>query len=79
MAVIVKNKKGKEVILLNPHEKAKKAKAELRDGCKKTNSMLNKKTKSGGKVNLTSEERAYRAGYVQHYRDSAAVYKSKKK
>lgn len=37
MAVIVKNRKGKEVRLLNPSEKARKFATELHEGCRFTN------------------------------------------
>ena len=79
MAVRVKNKNGKEVILLNPSEKGAKYAKELKENFKRTNSGAFKLDENGKNINLTKEQRAYRAGYLAHSKDSARAYKAKNK
>lgn len=72
MAVIVKNKKGKDVTLLSPKEKGHKYASELRNDYRFTNDMAVKQ------VGLSDKERAYRAGYLQARKDigkAAAKYR----
>ena len=74
MAVIVKNKKGKEIVLLNPSEKWRKYASELRSNTRKTNSGFPKTDKYGLNQELTKEQRSYRAGYLSAQSDSADAY-----
>lgn len=72
----VQNKKGKIVYLLNPNEKAAKFAMEMREGSKLTNQLHAKwadKEKTT-RVKLTKAERAYRAGYLQHARESQIIW-----
>lgn len=68
---------GKEITLLNPNEKAAKAAKELTTNCHFTNDGDTKKTEFGGIKVLTSQERAYRMGYLAARRDSADVHLAK--
>lgn len=77
MAVVVKNKKGKDVTLLNPTEKVQKALIELKYGVHLTNNLCEKRDKHGKVIPLTNEERAYRAGQVSMAQDSQKAYKFK--
>lgn len=79
MAVSLRNKKGKEVILLNPSEKARKFADELGNGVKVTNKGMLKFGKDGKPVKLTDTEKSFRSGYLQARKDSAQAYKSKHK
>ena len=72
----VQNKNGKIVYLLNPNEKAAKFALEMREGTKRTNQLYAKwadKEKTIP-VKLTKTERAYRAGYLQHARESQIIW-----
>ena len=76
--VIVKTKRGKNVRLLNPAQKANKAKLELKTGVKYTNwgeVKLNPKT--GQEIVLSEKERAYRAGQVAQSIDNAKAFYAK--
>ena len=77
MAVVVKNKNGKDVTLLNPNEKVQKALVELKYGVHLTNNGHEKRDKNGNVIPLTSEERAYRAGQVSMASDSQKAFKHK--
>lgn len=77
MAVYFKNKKGKEIILLNPSEKVRKASVELKYGVGITNDGIEKTDKKGNVKYLTKEQRAWRSGYLAHAKDSAKAFKSK--
>ncbi len=79
MAVCVKNKKGKEVLLLNPSEKARKFADELGNGVKQTNRGMIKFDKGGKPVKLSDTEKSYRSGYLQARKDSAKAFNSKKR
>ena len=79
MAVFFKNKKGKEVILLNPSEKARKFADELGNGVKQTNKGSLKYDKNGNYARLSDTEKAYRSGYLDARKDSAKAYKATKK
>lgn len=79
MAVIVKNRKGKEVRLLNPSEKARKFATELHEGCRFTNDGIRKTDKNGEIMRFTDTQKSYRSGYLQARKDNAKAYKSKKK
>ena len=74
MSVVVTNKKGKKVTLFNPNEKAVKFAREMRTGLKFTNDGEYKRTKTGAIMNLNKAERAYRAGYLQHARESQIIW-----
>ena len=78
MAIVVKSKKGKNVTLLNPAERAEKFALELETGKKQTNNGEWKK-KNGQWVELTKTEAAFRSGYLQARKDNAKAYKSKKR
>lgn len=80
MAVIVKNKKsGKEVVLLNPAEKGRKAALELKRGVKMTNAGKFKLDENKKGIKLTDKERAFRAGYLAARNDSAKAFKARQK
>ena len=73
MAVPYKTKKGKCITLLNPFEKGKKYYLEQ---------MANVRTTNDGEIKndgqpLTSEQRAYRAGYLAAQKDSRRAFKHK--
>ena len=75
---VVESKKGKKVYLLNPSEKGRKYAAEMRHGKAITNNYRRKMDeKTGKQVVLTKEQMAYRAGYLQHQKDSNKAFKSK--
>ena len=74
MSVVVTNKNGKMVILLNPNEKAEKFALEMKTGKKFTNALDYKCAKSGEVMQLNKAERAYRAGYLQHARESQIIW-----
>ena len=76
MAVIVKNHRGKEVVLLNPQEKRNKYFCELKHGVKCTNAG-ECKIRNGKNVKLKDTERAYRSGYLAAQKDSAKAFKSR--
>ena len=77
MAVKVQSKKGKQIILLNPSEKARKFADELGNGVKQTNTGMIKFGKNGKPVKLTDTEKSFRSGYLQARKDSAKAFKSK--
>ena len=79
MAKTFINKNGKSVVLLNPAEKGAKFAKELKRGVKHTNEGHIKTDKNKKGIRLTSEQRAYRAGYLDSRNDSAKAYKAKKK
>ena len=77
--VIVTNKKGKKVTLLNPSEKGRKYADELRNGAKQTNTGMIKWGKDGKPTRLTDTQKSYRAGYLDAQKDSAKAYKARNK
>ena len=72
-------KKGREVVLLNPSEKARKFADELGNGVKQTNTGMIKFDKSGKPVKLTDTEKSFRSGYLQARQDNAKAYKASKR
>ena len=68
---------GKGVMLLNPSEKGLKYSLELKTNCALTNRGKRKKDKYGKNIKLTKAQRSYRAGYLDHQKDSNRAYKSK--
>ncbi|HOI84493.1 MAG TPA: hypothetical protein PLP48_00325 [Acholeplasmataceae bacterium] len=79
MAVLVKSKKGKEIYLLNPSEKAGKFASELKHNVRFTNAGEMKTDDLGEPLRLTDTQRAYRSGYLTSRTDGAKVYKAKRK
>jgi len=79
MAVTVKTKKGKEIILLNPSEKGRKFASELGAGVKYTNAGEVKYDKNNKPVTLSNTQKAFRSGYLQARKDGARAYKASKK
>lgn len=77
MAVRVRNRKGNEVILLNPAEKGDKFADELRNGVHLTNDKRVKFRKNGKPRKLNDTEKAYRSGYLAARKDSAKCYNAK--
>lgn len=73
---ILKNKKGNEIVLLNPSEKGAKFARELKSNCKFTNSGQYKLGENSKSITLTDEQRSYRAGYLDAQKDSARAYKA---
>ena len=78
MLRIFNKKTGKEVVLLNPSEKAGKFANELKTGIRKTNNGEYKADKNGD-VGLSVQGRAYRAGYLDARKDNAKAFKHNKK
>ena len=76
MSVRWRNKRGKEVTLLNPSEKGRKYANELKDGIKYTNDGVVKTDKSGNYQHLSDTEAAWRSGYLQSQKDSANCWKA---
>lgn len=72
-----KTKTGKEIILLNPAEKGKKAAAELKAGIHFTNDGQVKLDKSGKPIPLTDTQKSWRSGLLSARKDSARCYKAK--
>lgn len=75
--VIVKNRKGNEVALLNPNQRGRKYAKELKKNIRYTNMNEPKTDKDGVVQTLTKGQRAYRAGYLQARQDSADAYNYK--
>jgi len=71
--------RGKQITLLNPHEKAGKAKYEKARGCHMTNAGDVKRDERGKIIPLTNGQKVYRAGYVRAHRDMVAAYAPKAK
>lgn len=78
-ATVVHYDDGKKKTLLNPSQKSRKYAEEMKQGVKRTNSGQFKTDKNKKAIHLTAEQKAYRAGYLDRGKDSAAVYNSKKK
>lgn len=71
-------KSGKKVYLLNPSERGRKYAIEMRSKRALTNDGKRKYySRTGQKMYLTKEQMAFRAGYLQHQKDSSKVFKSK--
>lgn len=70
------SKKGKEVTLLNPSEKAAKYADELRNGTRYTNDGKYKTDENGVVLGLNDTQKSYRSGYLDARRDSAKAYKA---
>lgn len=79
MAVKFKKENGKTVTLLNPSEKLMKYSRELKRGVRETNDRKFKLDKNGKAQRLNDEQKAYRAGYIAHAKDSAGAYKHNNK
>lgn len=75
--IIVKNRKGNAVALLNPNQRGRKYATELKKGIRYTNMALPKVDKDGVVQQLTKGQRAYRAGYLQARQDNANAYNYK--
>ena len=76
MSVVVENRNGKMVTLLNPSERARKFSIELKHGKALTNNAKRKMGKDGKQIKLTKEQKAFRSGYLQARKDSANAFKS---
>lgn len=63
-------------VLLNPSERSRKYTIEMRHKRALTNDG-HRKTKDGKPVYLTKEQLAFRAGYLEHQKDSNRAFKSK--
>ena len=74
--IIVRNRKGKDVRLLNPAQKGNKYVQELKSGVHLTNFGSVKKNKSGKAKRLNDSAKAWRSGYLQARKDSAKAWKS---
>lgn len=79
MAVEIITKSNKIVTLLNPSEKGKKYSSELRNNIKLTNRFQPVVNENGVVQDLTKEQRAYRAGYLDARKDNAKCHNAKKK
>lgn len=65
MSTIVRTKRGKRIVLLNPSEKAKRYARQMRNGVVR---------ETGKKLSPT--DLAYRAGYLAARNDSAKAFRS---
>lgn len=79
MSVLWRTRKGKQITLLNPAEKGRKAAAELKMGVKMTNDGVIKTDKYGNPQKLTDAERAWRSGYLTSRSDGAKCWKAQQK
>ena len=79
MAVMVRNRRGKKVTLLNPAEKGQKYACELGNNVRLTNDGSIKFRKNGKPKHLSDTAKSYRAGYLQARKDNAKAYKHNKK
>lgn len=79
MAVIVKDRRNRDVVLLNPAEKARKYADELANDVRITNSGMVVTKKNGKPRDLRDTQKAYRAGYLAARRDSAKCFKANEK
>lgn len=77
MAVTVRNKSGKDVILLNPFEKGTKMFVELQNNVHLTNDNMIKTDKRGKPQHLSDTQKAYRSGYLSAQKDARKVFKAK--
>lgn len=77
MAVVVRNRRGQDVILLNPSEKGTKMFDELQNDVHITNDGMIKTDKNGKPRRLSDTQKAYRSGYLQAQKDSRRAFKSK--
>lgn len=78
--VVREESSGKTRTLLNSHGKYAKATAELESGVRMTNEgKIKVDEKTGKPQTLTSEEKAYRAGYRSAMIDQAKAYNAKNK
>lgn len=68
MSTVIKTKSGHKVVLLNPAEKAKRYARQMKTG---------KVTET--KKTLTSNEMAFRAGYLSARSDEAKAYNASRK
>lgn len=75
MAVKVKTKNGKTVTILNPSEKGAKYAREIREGQRYTNDYEQKTNEKGLVEKLTPEQAAYRAGYLDHQKETNKIFK----
>lgn len=75
--VVVEFANGKTKTFLTPAGKGTKYSAELAMNVKITNDGLFK-TKNGIEIPLTSEERAYRGGYLDAQKDASKAYNATK-
>ncbi len=75
--IIVKNKKGNDVRLLRPDEKAQKYALEMKEKVHYNNMGKIKTNKQGEARRLTDIQRAWRSGYLAARQDNADVYNAK--
>lgn len=75
MSVRVKNRRGKDVTLLDPSEKARKFLVELNYDVALTNDGEQKTRKNGKPRTLSDTQKAFRAGYLAHQKDSNKAFK----
>ena len=73
--VVVRNKKGKQIRLMNPNQKAMKYAEELKNNMHFTNFGEVKTTKSGKIKRLNDNQKSWRSGYLTARKDNARAYK----
>lgn len=78
MATIVRNRNGKQVVLLDPQEKRDKYFAELKAKTKMTANGVKKVDSKGKPMKLKEREIGYRLGYIAAQNESAKIYNAKK-
>ena len=78
MSTIVRNRKGKQVVLLDPQEKRDKYFAELKCKQKLTANGKKKVDSKGKPMKLKEREIGYRLGFIAAQNESAKIYNAKK-
>ena len=77
--IVVTNRKGKKVRLMNPNQKATKYAEELKNDLHYTNFGKVKTTKNGKPKRLNDNQKAWRSGYLQARKDNARAFKSNRR
>ena len=62
-------------VLLNPSERASKYAKEIKEKKAYTNDLQPKKDEKGKQIKLNKEQLAFRAGYLEHAKDSNHAFK----
>ena len=74
--VVVTNRRGKKVRLMNPSQKAEKFAMELKNDIHLTNFGEVKTKRNGKPKRLSDTQKSFRSGYLSARKDNAKAYKS---
>lgn len=77
--VVFKNRRGREICLLNPSEKSQKYAYELKNRVRVTNNGYLKVDSNGAAYELSDVQAAFRSGYLTARKDSTKCYNAKMK